>query len=215
MIILRWYRKRAANMNALTGAEAAGGRGEGGMTEGNRTAPVLAPLLGGVFKNRRSRAASDTGERGFQRISGRKLPSAFSAGMTSPPPMLMPSAFDTDRNMSTASVYRDSTYYGAGGSPFDDPANEVGANETMMPGPARQPRVHPPYAMSPTSATSETTSPTTPTFPVHRNLLSPEPGQGAYSTSPLSPPGTANRSVTPATLASFEGSRGSRFTEEV
>ncbi|KEQ96191.1 hypothetical protein AUEXF2481DRAFT_39280 [Aureobasidium subglaciale EXF-2481] len=208
-----------ANLNALTGAEAAaagGGGGARGMSEAGRTAPVLAPLLGGVFKNRKSRAVDDTGERGFQRISGRKLPSAFSAGMTSAPPMLMPSAFDTDRNMSTSSVYRDSTYYGAGGSPFDDPNNEVGINETIMPGPARQARVHPPYAMSPTSALSENTSPTSPTFPINRsNMLTPEPGQDAPLMTPLHPQGMANRSVTPGTLSSFDGSRGSRFTEEV
>jgi len=212
MIFLRWYRKRAASMGALTGAEAAGTGGAGGMSERGRTAPVLAPLLGGVFKNRKSRAVDDTGERGFQRISGRKLPSAFSAGMTSAPPMLMPSAFDNDRNMSTTSVYRDSTYYGAGGSPFDDPNNELGANEVIMPGPARQARVHPPYAMSPTSALSENTSPTSPTFPIQRNTLTPEPGQNAPLMTHFNP---ANRSVTPATLASFDGSRGSRFTEEV
>ncbi|CAD0050517.1 unnamed protein product [Aureobasidium pullulans] len=132
--------------------------------------------------------------------------------MTSAPPMLMPSAFDNDRNMSTTSVYRDSTYYGAGGSPFDDPNNELGANEVIMPGPARQARVHSPYAMSPTSALSENTSPTSPTFPIQRNTLTPEPGQNAPLMTHFNP---ANRSVTPATLASFDGSRGSRFTEEV
>jgi hypothetical protein len=197
MIFLRWYRKRMAGMNALTGAEAAlGSGGAGGMSERGRTAPVLAPLLGGVFKNRKSRAVEETtGERGFQRISGRKLPSAFSAGMTSaPPPMLMPSAFDSDRNMSTTSVYRDSTYYGAGGSPFDDPDDEIGTNETIMPGPARQARVHPPYAMSPTSALSENASPTSPTFPIQGYRLTPESGH---------------------MMSSFDGSRGSRFTEEV
>ncbi|CAD0090327.1 unnamed protein product [Aureobasidium vineae] len=218
MIFLRWYRKRMASMsmNALTGAEAVTGSGGArGMSERGRTAPVLAPLLGGVFKNRKSRAVDDTGERGFQRISGRKLPSAFSAGMTSAPPMLMPSAFDNDRNMSTTSVYRDSTYYGAAGSPFDDPDNEIGINETIMPGPARQARVHPPYAMSPTSALSENTSPTSPTFPIQGHRLTPEPGQNAPLMTPLNPQGMARRSVTPATLSSFDGSRGSRFTEEV
>jgi len=216
MIFLRWYRKRMASMNSLTGAEAAiGSGGAGGMSErGGRTAPVLAPLLGGVFKNRKSRAVEETtGERGFQRISGRKLPSAFSAGMTSAPrPMLMPSAFDSDRNMSTTSVYRDSTYYGAGGSPFEDPDNEIGTNETIMPGPARQARVHPPYAMSPTSALSENTSPTSPTFPIQGYRLTPEAGQNAPL---MNSHGMARRSVTPATMSSFDGSRGSRFTEEV
>ncbi|KAH0145472.1 hypothetical protein KCU67_g12623, partial [Aureobasidium melanogenum] len=216
MIFLRWYRKRMANMNALTEAEAAtGSRGAGGMSERGRTAPVLAPLLGGVFKNRKSRAAEDTGERGFQRISGRKLPSAFSAGMTSAPPMLMPSAFDNDRNMSTTSVYRDSTYYGAGGSPFDDPENEVGTNETINPGPARQARIHHPYIMSPTSALSENASPTSPTFPIQGHRLTPEPGQNAPLMTPLNPQTRAHRSITPATMSSFDGSRGSRFTEEV
>jgi hypothetical protein len=218
MIFVRWYQKRAAaNMLALTGAEAAAaGSGAEGMSERGTTAPVLAPLLGGVFKSRKSQpVSSDTGERGFQRLSGRKLPSAFSAGMTSAPPMAMPSAFDIDRTMSTRSMYRDSNYYGAAGSPFDDPDNEVGINETIMPSPARQPRVHHPYPITPTSAMSETASPTSPTFSMHqnRNLLSPEPGQSATLIAPLSPQGTANnhRSVTP----SFDGSRGSRFTEEV
>ncbi|GAB7351252.1 hypothetical protein MBLNU459_g1677t1 [Dothideomycetes sp. NU459] len=225
MVILRWYRKRGAFMHQLTGTEAAanpaGGAGprSTGMAERAGLAPVLTPLLGvvGLGRNNRSRAPSDTGERGFQRVSGRKLPSAFSEGMTShPPPM---PAFNSDRNLSNASFYRDSTgFYGgegeSGSGPFADPADH-GANETIMPGPARQATVHRggPYELSPTSATTAL-SPVTPTFPERQHMLTPTDGRQTPS-SPLSPPGTANRSVTPATLSSFEGSRGSRFTEEV
>lgn len=219
MVFLRWYRKRAAPMQLLSQSESTatptGGAGGGsrglGMAERAGLAPVLTPLLGAVGLARRSRAPSDTGERGFQRVSGRKLPSAFSEGMTShpashPPPM---PAFNTERNLSGTSFYRDSTgFYGgegaSGTSPFADPTDLDEANETIMPGPARQATVHPPYALSPTSATTAAPSPMTPTFPERQELLNPS-----------SPPGTANRSATPATMSSFEGSRGSRFTEEV
>jgi hypothetical protein len=73
-------------------------------------------------------------ERGFTRVSGRKLPSAFSEGMSSPggsgglaspgPPPTMPLTspeynISQERNLSSTSFYRDSQgfYGGQGGSP--------------------------------------------------------------------------------------------------
>lgn len=222
-VFLRWYRRRAANMRPLTEAEAAGsvagpggtsGPSNPGMAQRAGIAPVLAPLLGGgVFKSRREAETGPaaTGERGFQRVSGRKLPSAFSEGMEGrPSPQPMPVAFGHDRDLSHSSFYRDSTgFHGGEGSPFDDPTDE---NEVISPrpGPARQPTLHPggPWAFSPTTATT-LSGPASPSSPT--GMLSSMDGLG----SPLSPPPTAPRSNTPATLSSFDGSRGSRFTEEV
>lgn len=178
-----------------------------GMAERAGLAPVLAPLLGGgVFKSRREAeaGAAPTGERGFQRVSGRKLPSAFSEGMEGPSIAAMPAAFSNGRD----STYRDSTYDGAG--PFADPDGDVEETISQRAGPARQATLHAggPYtALSPTvgSTFSNPASPTTPTFGQSMDGHLP----------PSSPPETANRSITPATMSSFEGSRGSRFTEEV
>ena len=234
MVFLRWYRRRAANMQPLTESEAArsinpGGESRGpGMAQRAGLAPVLAPLLGGgVFKSKRQAEAtpvgSGTGERGFQRVSGRKLPSAFSEGIegvSSPLPPTMPTAFSHDRGVSGSSFYRDSAGYPNEEGPFAD------ASESDMvsprPGPARIPTVHPggPYAsmIVPTSATT-ISGPDSPLWPLGgQDVLSPMDGRFTPSSPlspPLSPPGTANRSMTPATMTSFEGSRGSRFTEEV
>lgn len=211
-------------MQPLTESEAArsiegsGTPGGPGMAERAGIAPVLAPLLGGgVFKHRREAetAPAPTGERGFQRVSGRKLPSAFSEGMegvSSPPGM--PVAFGLGRDPSDSSHYRDSSGLQLETGPFADPDDEGDEMISPRPGPARQATLHPggPWALSPpaTAATvSGPASPMTPTFTQH--MLSPTDGRF----SPHSPPGTGQRSVTPATISSFEGSRGSRFTEEV
>ncbi|KAJ9637207.1 hypothetical protein H2199_007493 [Coniosporium tulheliwenetii] len=103
-----------------------------------------------------SSPSSAAPERGFQRISGRKLPSAHSPGMTSadvPAPLHSPAA------LSDSSFYRDSQgFYGGPGvaSPttttFGGPSRSAGIDdkdfekaaldkETIMPSPARTPVV--------------------------------------------------------------------------
>ncbi|KAF2257496.1 hypothetical protein CC78DRAFT_588497 [Lojkania enalia] len=152
-----------------------------------------------------SRSTADatiTGERGFQRISGRKLPSAFSEGMTS-------EQFSRgEGTLSGSSFYRDDTgFYGGPGivKEFEkDAGKEVGESSTagamgtkerIMPSPARTPVIHHPEDAPP--------------FGTSRN------GGGT-----LSPPLTPNTDRPPRpTLGrshpSHDGSRGSRFTEDV
>jgi hypothetical protein len=177
----------------------------------------LMPLVGAIpalFKhqNNSQHSGSETGERGFQRVSGRKLPSAFSEGMTGPPqptrspPPSMPLVGDDghERNLSSHSFYRDSAgFYGGDGStatspnPFSDsnlPATVAGGTAAqqmvMSPGPQRRPTIHAPKpnVQEPSVATSGTPS-WTPSFTA----------------------GFA-RSETPASL---DSGRNSRFTEEV
>lgn len=233
MIFLRWSRKRAANRQPLTEAESAAISGDAprapqgpGMATRPGLAPVLAPLLGGgVFKSRREVESGPpaTGERGFQRVSGRKLPSAFSEGIEGRPslaPGIAPTAFGAHgRDLSASSFYRDSTGFHGGEGPFADQGDVPDSNEMVSPkpGPARQAVLHtagPYMALRPTSATT-VSGPTSSTWPMsHENLATPTNGRFSPGL-PLSPPGTGGRSATPATMSSFEGSRGSRFTEEV
>ena len=236
MLFLRWYRRKAGTgHHALSASSAAispdldrtpmSGSGPG-MAERAGLMPFAAAIPG-LFRHQNRSQVSDggaaTGERGFQRVSGRKLPSQFSEGMTGPPPRdmtspppTMPLVGATHHNMSNTSFYRDSQgFYGGEGQPRAGSPNpfsdltpiDTDVSETekpsatgpiMSPGPQRKPTVHRggPYVMSPTTASSDT-----------RGQLSPG-----------SPPWTAGTTATfsrSETPASFEGSRGSRFMEEV
>jgi len=186
------------------------GGGETPAPTAPRSGPGMAERAGllplaGIFKTRQQPAS--TGERGFQRVAGRKLPSAFSAGATGPSgpsrrPVPMPAAFEhnnsNDNGISAphtrnASIARDSTgYYGAGGIARQDSDESSNPAETLRPGPARQATVHPggPYLLSPT-ASSPPASP-------RANLL-----QGRAAT-PVNAPGSPT----------YGPPRG-RFTEEV
>ena len=136
------------------------------------------------------------GERGFQRISGRKLPSAFSEGMTS-------DQFVRENTLSGSTFYQDDKgFYGGPGIEVKEPGESSAlgavipdANERViaMPSPARTPTIHhqpPPF------------------------------GQSRNGGSMLSPPHSPNPSITPlGTLGrshpSQDGSRNSKFTEDV
>ena len=160
------------------------------------------PASTAAFFNRFSGASRSTaetstttggGERGFQRISGRKLPSAFSEGMTS-------DQFARDGTLSESSFYQDDKgFYGGPGisSKGIGESSAIGVATTgdrvvSMPSPARTPTVHHP-----------------PPFGESRNggsLLSPP-----HSPNPSLPArGTLGRSH-----PSQDGSRNSRFTEDV
>lgn len=176
-----------------------------GMAERAGLMPLVAAIPGLMRHQNRSTEPSEPSERGFTRVSGRKLPSAFSEGMTSegpireqlPPAMpLSNSPPDAERSLSGNSFYRDSTgFYGGDGdngltrssnSPTSPGAIHGKAPEPeLMMGPQRQPQVHAggPYNLTPTSADT----PSSPTA------------------------ATANfgRSETPASL------RNSRFTEDM
>lgn len=221
LLFLRRYKKRAQLGHLALPANAAGpvtgtsgGSGSGGAGMAERAG--LMPFAGAVpalfrHQSRSQHSGSETGERGFQRVAGRKLPSAFSEGMTGPPhpptspPPTMPlvDADGPDRNLSSHSFYRDSAgFYGGDGSvtspnPFSDsnlPAtvagNEAAEQLVMSPGPQRRPTIH-----------------AAKTHVQHASVA-------ATGTPSWTPSHTAAfaRSDTPASL---DSGRNSRFTEEV
>lgn len=219
MLFLRWYRRKAQLGHQALPANS-------GMSPELDQAPVsrhgpgmaeragLMPIMGAVpalfrHQNRSQDQSSESEptERGFTRVSGRKLPSSFSPGMSSPPPS-MPLTGSAERNLSTSSFYRDSSGFyggegggggrGAGAASESPPPEEM----TLSPGPQRRPTVHAggPYVMSPPATAS---SPSSPRNPAEQSLRSP-PGTGTTA--------TFERSDTPSSL---DPNRGSRFVEEV
>lgn len=222
LLFMRRYKKRALLGHRALPANAAGGLSTGsadGSSSGGAGMAEragLMPFAGAVpalfrHQNRSQNTAPETGERGFQRVAGRKLPSAYSEGMTGPthkpmsPPPTMPlvSPEGQERNLSSHSFYRDSDgFYGGDGSlsapdPFSDSNAAAGAagkdtaeHLIMSPGPQRRPTIH--------AAKSNVQSPSVAT-------------SGTPSWTPSSAAPFA-RSETPVSL---DGSRNSRFTEEV
>ncbi|KAJ4337220.1 hypothetical protein N0V87_004893 [Didymella glomerata] len=172
--------------------------------------PVRASLVPSAFLNRFSGLSKSTAEtsspteRSFQRVSGRKLPSAFSEGMTS-------DQFARSGHMSgmtESSFYTDDqgTYGGpglnkeyGGGFSKETGENPFAGGATSMnfrPSPARTPIIHHPNE-NPFDDTNQTLSPP----------MSPNPFS---SPADLSPRAALGRS-----LHSADGSRSSRFTENV
>jgi hypothetical protein len=173
-------------------------------------APLRASLVPSAFLNRfsgLSRSTAETSsptERSFQRVSGRKLPSAFSEGMTS-------DQFSRGGTMSGSSFYQDDngTYGGPGGlnkeygGSFGKEIGETSAaggvgTMNLRPSPARTPVIRHPDE--------------NPFNDTNRSTLSPPMSPNPFS-SPnpeLSPRAALGRS-----LHSADGSRSSRFTENV
>ncbi|KAI7249784.1 hypothetical protein KC335_g17525 [Hortaea werneckii] len=188
-----------------------GGPSQPGMAE----RAGLRPIIGAVpamFRHQsresESTATTEPAERGFTRVSGRKLPSSFSPGMNSPPPTMPLTG--PERNLSSTSFYRDSAgFYGGEGIPESAAATAAAAPTgesppeglTLSPGPQRRPTVHAggPYKMS----SPATASPQTPQHPPAAIARSP-PMTGSTA--------TFDRSETPTSL---DPTRSSRFTEEV
>ena len=235
LVLLRWYKRRSQQAHQALPPSAAvspdpdlppssSASRQPGMAERAGMMPFVTAVPG--FFRHQSRGVQETGERGFTRVSGRKLPSAFSEGMSSEgvsgsavrsPPPAMPLRGDSDqsRNLSSQSFYRDSAgYYGGEGAsrerpaaPLDDPSpiggsgsSEEAGEMVLSPGPQRRPTIHTggPYAITPSS-----TAPNTPGGQV-----------------PTSPTGTA--ATMPSYYARDESpslysadNRSSRFTEEV
>lgn len=198
-------------------------RGQPGMAERAGLRPLAGAVPAFFRHSNRSVEPPEPAERGFTRVSGRKLPSQFSPGMASMPPPSMPlqapgarsPSAEHERNLSSTSFYRDSDgFYGGTGTAFtghtpspseslDPPQARGGGGPTseelvISPGPQRTPTVHRggPYTMSPSS-----TVPSTPRMPPSPA----QPSSGVYS--PGGPFG--DRSETPT------DERSSRFTEEV
>lgn len=172
--------------------------------------PARNNRIPSAFLNRFSGMSKSTietntsaGERGFQRVSGRKLPSAFSEGMTS-------DQFSRGGTLSGSSFYTDDqgTYGGPGtnkefgkeyGKEIGGSAAAAGAGMSFRPGPARTPIIrHPDDDYSNPFA---------------------DPAPFPRDTSHLSPPQSPNPDVPRPTLGrslqSHDGSRSSKFTENV
>ncbi|KAK0893963.1 hypothetical protein LTR02_012545 [Friedmanniomyces endolithicus] len=233
MLFLRYYRRRSQLGHQALPANAGVSpephhspdlsRGPG-MAERAGLMPALGAAVPALFRHsNRSAEGPAPSERSFTRVSGRKLPSSFSPGMsTNPPPPGMPLA-GSEHNLSTTSFYRDSTgFYGGGSNGAESsvspgegsgarPLAAAAATEalTLSPGPQRRPTVHTggPYVMSSPPMGPGASSPTSPARLLRK-------GAGG----PGSPPGTAATAATferSGTPSSLEGGRGRRFTEEV
>ncbi|KAF2994697.1 hypothetical protein E8E13_002595 [Curvularia kusanoi] len=153
-----------------------------------------------------SRSTADTSsptERSFQRVSGRKLPSAFSEGMTS-------DQFARASNITDSSFYQDDhgTYGGSGsmnkeyggsfGKEIGDSSFAAGAGKmNVRPSPARTPVITHPNDANPFDDANRTLSPP----------MSPNPFSSPLDLSP--------RAALGRSLHSADGSRSSRFTENV
>ena len=218
LILLRWYKRRRQHQHQAlppssifsSDQETSSSRGPG-MAERAGIRPLAGAVPGFFRHQNRSDIEPPPSERSFQKVSGRKLPSAFSEGMTSAAMgSAGPSVPSTaqDRNLSSLSFYRDSQgFYGGDGdaadrsvSPDDvPPLQSDNTGVLLSPGPQRTPTLHTggPYIMTPSSSV-----PSTP----HMQ----SPNLATIPGSPTELPRTINRSSTPSTV-----DRSSRFTEEV
>ncbi|KAH7382192.1 hypothetical protein BKA66DRAFT_418262 [Pyrenochaeta sp. MPI-SDFR-AT-0127] len=193
LLLIRRHKRRRGGALQLTGDD------NTDIDQPMRQAPPSSSLVPSAFLHRfssMSKSTADTstsGERSFQRVSGRKLPSAFSEGMTS-------DQFSRGGTMSGSSFYQDDQgiYGGPGilkefGKEIGDTSNPRSSGPmNFRPSPARTPIIRHPDDEPP--------------FGTNRSYLSPP-----QSPNPDFPPrGTLGRS-----LPSADGSRSSRFTENV
>ncbi|KAL9076667.1 MAG: hypothetical protein Q9157_003584 [Trypethelium eluteriae] len=231
LLFLRWYKRRGQARQPLDGDDTEVAGAAGPMTQISNRFPPVAAAAGFLNRFSAPRTPPEPPERGFQRVSGRKIPSMFSGARPDSDPINpfadpMPSSVPT-------SYYRDSEgSFGMGGdAPGAGPAAVAGAagvagagpsgahdlpsdesvapeaaatdaaeQEKFMPGPARVPVIHPggPYSPAATSAAA----PGLDGVDASERLLTPA--------SATVGPGTLGRSH-----PSMDGSRGSRFTENV
>ncbi|KAI2482100.1 hypothetical protein Ptr902_06481 [Pyrenophora tritici-repentis] len=193
LLLLRRHKRKRGGALQLTGDDHTEN------PQSVRQAPASSSLVPAAFLHRFSAMSGKTadtttsaGERSFQRVSGRKLPSAFSEGMTS-------DQFAGGSTMSGSSFYQDEhgVYGGPGLSKEfgkeigDSSLNRESGPMNIRPGPAKTPVIRHPEDDNPFS---------------DRNYLSPP--QSPNTEPP--PRGTLGRS-----LPSADGSRSSRFTENV
>ena len=202
LLILRRYKRKQRVLQGLSETDTADTRPIAGAGQQMAQRSSFMPAAAASFFSRfsgSSRGTVDPGgapgqERGFQRISGRKLPSAFSEGMTS-------DSVPFDRaTLSGSSFYHDSRgFYGGSGvvatATATNRSHHVGVEkEKLMPSPARTPVVHHPEE-----------------YPPLRDPVVPSGALQSSSQSPQSKPrGTLGRSH-----PSHDGSQGSKFAEGV
>ncbi|KAL9058012.1 MAG: hypothetical protein Q9162_002004 [Coniocarpon cinnabarinum] len=186
--------------------------------------PTGAAAGGFMRRLSRPKPPPPPAERGFQRVSGRKLPSQFSPGMEGP-------VGPTTSSAAAAGARQPSSHYASGGTflstgtvqedPFRDPsppsptplsgaaaaaaarqeASSPSERERILPGPARTPTLH----QGESARTSHLAHLQAPPPPFGSNV----PGRGVTPPPPASGPRSLNRSP-----ASFDSSRGSRFQED-
>ncbi|EFQ86309.1 hypothetical protein CFE70_002418 [Pyrenophora teres f. teres 0-1] len=193
LLLLRRHKRQRGGALQLTGDDHTDN------AQSVRQAPVSSNLVPAAFLHRFSAMSSKTadtttsaGEKSFQRVSGRKLPSAFSEGMTS-------EQFAGGSTMSGSSFYQDEhgVYVGPalskefGKEIGDTSLNRESGPMNIRPSPAKTPVIRHPDDGNPFS---------------DRNYLSPPQSPNTE----LPPRGTLGRS-----LPSADGSRSSRFTENV
>lgn len=237
MLFLRWYRRKAAlggggghqalrpNIGTLDREDPILSSRQGpGMAERAGLMPAFAAVPALFRHQNRSRESgpgtgtlttasgpAGTGsERGFTRVSGRKLPSEFSPGMSSqgppppppPPPRPNPSRMPMRSGYGAVDARDPSTFfYRASGASFYSDEHEGGAagaagtaaaagdeGLTLSPGPQRKPTLH---------------------EGGHYRMSSPTAGQGPFA-DPL--PGSAGVVESPTGPV---GGKGSKFTEQV
>lgn len=212
LLALRWKKRNGGRIvlgddvnrgaRALPGASSSpdDGGANAGMTQ--RSLPFGAAALAGIGAKRASReqpsTPSGTGERGFYRVSGRKLTSVFESGgdgYTDPGENPFGNSNTRDSTMSGESVlYRDSRAF------FNDPSSDNGTGRLAVGTPMR------PVSGVPIMRTGPAKTPVTETNP----FADPLPD--------LQPP--PSRDPIGRSLGSQDGSRGSRgsgsrFTEEI
>lgn len=216
LFLIRWHRRRKRAIGPVHEAEVAppGTAQSTVMTERSSNTPLAAAAIAPGFFQRFRPLSGQTStsvetapsERGFQNLGGRKLPSVFTAGGD---------GFGggyAKETLSESSFYRDSrgNFYGGAGSPqapgfagssagpsgrgasagTDSRDKEVAV---MRPGPARTPVTSPGGFES---------------------LPSPPRGPPTPRGTPPPPIGSNPRDAIGRSPPSFNGSRGSKFTEE-
>ena len=227
LLLLRWFKRRRQVRQPLGADDGEAAGAVAPMSQGTARFPPMAAAAGFLHRFSAPRTPPEPPQRGFERVSGRKIPSMFSGARPDAEP-LDPFADPTPGSIPPdASFYRDSEgFFGmgtgaagvaaaAGGAgsrssgSHELPADESVApgaaaaaaaeQEKFMPGPARVPVIHPGGPYSPVVVG--------PTIDEHGAADSPRVPTPA---SLAAGPGTLGRSH-----PSFDGSRGSRFTENV
>jgi hypothetical protein len=205
LFLIKRHKRKQDSALRLTGDDSTDNQP---MTQAAARQSYVAPSFLNRFSgaSRATTSTASTGERGFHRVSGRKLPSAFSEGMTS-------EQFARGESvLSGSSFYKDEKgfYGGPGVIPKDfafaketeDPVSHsgiVGTKERVMPSPARTPTIHHPDEDD-----------DLPPFGTNRN------GGGSTLSPPLTPnPDYHPRGTLGRSHPSQDGSRSSRFTERL
>ncbi|KAF2628290.1 hypothetical protein BU25DRAFT_431075 [Macroventuria anomochaeta] len=206
LVLLRRHKRRQGGALQLTDSHPADN--EQAMRQVQAPAPARASLVPSAFLNRfsgLSRSTADTSsptERSFQRVSGRKLPSAFSEGMTSDQFARgghTSDPFYQDDHGTCGGPGMNKEYGGGFGKEIGETSFTGGAGTlNLRPSPARTPVIRHPNE--------------NPFDDTNRSTLSPPMSPNPFS-SPnhdLPPRAALGRS-----LHSADGSRSSRFTENV